>query len=173
MVSAATQGLSSDMGMRVESPTLGAHAPSSHSDNLGHPQPHKVSTRKWRVVRAHASPTRGKTDPRMSSNKGPNPSSDQFPKHQRSYLRTKPKLPVLLTSPYRLGLLTPLSTCHASAIVQCSSCPNMRFLLCFQVSDQAVPLPRMPSHPCHLAKSSSSFRSQTLLPLGSLLSPQG
>lgn len=46
LVPAATKGLSSDVGMRVEYPTFGAQAPSSCSYNLGHRRAHKVSTRK-------------------------------------------------------------------------------------------------------------------------------
>lgn len=72
LVPAATKGLSSDVGMRVEYPTFGAQAPSSCSYNLGHRRAHKVSTRKAGGLRAHASPTQGKTDLSMSSNKGPN-----------------------------------------------------------------------------------------------------
>lgn len=65
--------------------------------------------------------------------------------------------------PQVLQTLAPATSLHLPRL----GSPSVLFLLCFQVFGKAEPLPLTPSQPFHLARSYSSFRSETLFPLGS------
>lgn len=116
-------------------------------------------------------PPKSKRDPKQGIQKGPELQVSHFSKHQRHCRGTKSKL---LTYPAHKSLqtLVPATSPDMSCLSHPVRASNVLFLLCFQVSDQAEPLPPRPSRPSHLATSCSSFRAQTLLPLGSFPDPK-